>query len=436
MISNYISTKCYFFRRRHVAISLALVSCVVSVHAAAAVNSDNTISYNHQCASAVKLSVGLQNLGNTCYLNSQLQCAYHIPLVQRLILQGPAEVASTSDESTAAAPPESESMALLALRRVFQDMNTAAAANNNNDGRQPVAPRVLCQTLGISVWEQQDSQEFWKLLLPALKLPALTDLYTGAYLDYITALDGSGRERRRAEAFLDLSLDIDRSTTVEASLRQQFGEPELLSVAAGNAWRPEPGAEKVDAHKGSLLLAQGLPPVLQLHLKRFHFDWNTETTTKLNNAFSFPATLDLRNTVEHTEDAVASSCCYELQAVVVHKGEYGSGHYYAYVRPDIRSDEWYRFNDEAVTPVSFPEVIRDAYGGKQPLLATNTYDDVTSAMKQGNFLVRFIRNVFWGQGDNGDDGGYGYGGPKSNAYVLQYVRRCDIPKLYDLAADQ
>ena len=56
--------------------------------------------------------------------------------------------------------------------------------------------------------EQQDSQEFWKLLLPALEIESVSDLYKGSFEDYIKALDGSERERRREELFLDLSLDV------------------------------------------------------------------------------------------------------------------------------------------------------------------------------------------------------------------------------------
>jgi hypothetical protein len=105
------------------------------------------------------------------------------------------------DPVTTKEEPEPETTAMQALRNVFQEMELATAA---------VAPRKFCQDLGIPVMEQQDSQEFWKLLLPALKVPALTDLYQGAFEDYIKALDGSNRERRREEQFLDLSLDVSR----------------------------------------------------------------------------------------------------------------------------------------------------------------------------------------------------------------------------------
>ena len=348
------------------------------------------------------VSSGLQNLGNTCYLSAQFQCAFHIPLVRNLIV-------TRGDDK--------EPAGRQAVRNLFTEMQSA---------QRPVAPRQLCATLGIPVMEQQDSQEFWKLLLPALQLPALTDLYQGAYEDYIVALDGSGRERRREEPFLDLSLEVSSSDSVVESLQELFGKPEVLSKAEGNGWRPEKGAEKVDAHKGTLLRTQGLSSILQLHLKRFHFDWTTEKTSKINKPFSFPSVLDLSAVCEDTKDDAKrvddDRVLYDLQAVIVHAGEYGSGHYYAYVRPDVGTDTWYRFNDHVVERVELKDVLRDAYGGKYQL------DDENGEEKAGGIFTR-LRRAFFSKSST-----YGYGGETSNAYVLQYVRRYDIPLLYQLAS--
>ena len=67
-----------------------------------------------------------------------------------------------------------------------------------------------------------------------------------------------------------------------------FTEPEILRVSEGNGWRPSKGADKVDAFKGSSLKRDGLPSLLQLHLKRFKYDWETEETSKINDCCSFP----------------------------------------------------------------------------------------------------------------------------------------------------
>mmetsp|Transcript_22979 Transcript_22979/g.34864 ORF Transcript_22979/g.34864 Transcript_22979/m.34864 type:complete len:371 (-) Transcript_22979:1102-2214(-) len=337
-----------------------------------------------KCEAAI-VSTGLQNLGNTCYMNAQLECAFHIPQVRQIIEKN----GETSQGGHA-------------LKSLFVDMELRATS-----GGVASSPIELCRRLGIPVMEQQDSQEFWKLLLPEIDIPELTDLYQGSFEDYIAAVDGTKRERRREEPFLDLSLEV-ASGSVHESMARMFGTPELLCEKEGNGWRPEKGADKVDALKGQLLQIQGLPSLLQLHLKRFQYDWQYDKMSKLNTRFSFPARLNLAEICSGivTEEEKMSAM-YELQSVVVHVGEYGSGHYYAYVRPNLFHNKWYRFDDDRVTPVSFRDVIEDAYGGEK----------CSNKSKQSRLLPRLLSHLGWG-------------GRTSSAYMLQYVRRSDVEKLY------
>ncbi|KAG7351449.1 ubiquitin carboxyl-terminal hydrolase [Nitzschia inconspicua] len=356
-------------------------------------------------------------------MNAQLQCAFHIPAVRNIVLSSEGE---TRNEVTESSPDDSTlvedselspqpSEASLATKELFDGMIKAAETK-----AAAFLPRTFCIRLGIPPMVQQDSQEFWKLLLPAIGMEKLADLYKGVYVDYITALDGSGRERRRDEVFLDLSLDVSKSSDLISSLRQDFGEPELLSVSEGNGWRPEKGADKVDAHKGSSLVAKGLPSILQFHLKRFNYDWETDKTTKINKRFTFPEDLDLSSVCSELNEGEADLVRYVLQSVVVHVGEYGVGHYYSYVRPDMDSDSWYRFNDDVVEKVSFQEVIDDVYGG-----ATQR-DDASASTGDDKGFLRGLRRIF------GRRKGvlFGWGGKTSNAYVVQYVRKDDLPFLY------
>lgn len=369
-------------------------------------------------------STGLINHGNTCYLNAQLECAYHIPHLRNLILSS-SSCPQSLDLEEGGMPhhnSNNNNPGLAALSRVFADMESTSIPNIKGRQGMAVAPTptsILCRALGINVMEQQDSQEFWKLLLPELGFTPLTDLYLGAFENYIAALDGTGRERKNEEPFLDLSLDVT-SGSVLASLEEMFNKPELLSEQEGNGWRPEKGADKVDALKGSLLKVQGLPSLLQLHLKRFQYNWQTDSMSKINRRFQFPKVLDLSTICTNIQKDEVSEAVYDLQSILVHVGEYGGGHYYAYVRPDLRKNIWYRFDDERVTQVDFSDVLADSFGGRR----RRSNPTATTEQQRGGALRAFFKFFMT------HDGEYGWGGPKSSAYMIQYVRRSDVPKLF------
>jgi len=475
---------------------------------------------------------GLVNLGNTCYLNAQLQCAYHVPYLRELIkyakdevveveveveveieeseeqeeekneVENPApecedageEIEADTLEAKKAPEIQGEDVGTLKPKRTFmkkemkEDIKPISHALKalkvtfNSLGQRSAlgSTNILCRTLGINPYLQQDGQEFWKLFIPELDCDKLAKLYSGYFEDYVREIrpeyeveelvaeddreeekkedcdeastqkdsENKARERVRMEPFLDLSIPVAEGTggSVESTLREMFTQPEILRVSEGNGWRPSKEAEKVDAYKGSSLKRDGLPPLLQLHLKRFKYDWETGETSKINDCCTFPLELDLSEImVDGVDegDEMGDEAIYDLQSIVIHKGEYGSGHYYSYVRPDIRQNKWFRFDDEFVTSVDYSDVVADAYGGnrrtrrKRSRSTSFEVFDAPVKKRRGLFqrlfsFLGFFRRVpmIGSNSSPGGGSGFGYGGRASNAYMIQYARRSDIPTLY------
>ena len=91
--------------------------------------------------------------------------------------------------------------------------------------------------------------------------------------------------------------------------------------------------------------------MLNIHLKRFGFDYATMTHNKISKPLDFPVTLDLSPYCDE-----GSGARYHLYSVIIHNGTVNSGHYYIYIRPHYpsyipgsgRENEWFCANDEIV----------------------------------------------------------------------------------------
>ena len=191
---------------------------------------------------------------------------------------------------------------------------------------------------------------------------------------------------------IDLQLDVKGCDDVYASFDKYV---EVEKMDGDNKYRAE-GYGLQDADKGVQFTE--FPPVLQLQLKRFEYDFSRDAMVKINDRYAFPETLDLDSGDGKylTPDADRSvRNLYKLHSVLVHSGGVNGGHYYAFIRPDL-SDEgrWFKFDDERVTKESADAAIDDNFGE----------DDLRD--KNG---IRTVSRI-----------------PKfSNAYMLVYVRESD-----------
>lgn len=100
------------------------------------------------------------------------------------------------------------------------------------------------------------------------------------------------------------------------------------------------------------------PPILIVHLKRFHFSATTHRRDKITSFIDFPLEgLDLTEMVSHYTDATKP--VYDCYAVSNHYGGLGGGHYTAHILNDDGS--WCYYDDSRVTTrVAAKEVISEA----------------------------------------------------------------------------
>ena len=290
--------------------------------------------------------VGLKNQGATCYMNSLLQALYHVPTFRKSVYQLP-----TDNE----VPTKSIQ---LALQRIFYRLQF---------GNASVGTKELTKSFGwtaVDSFTQHDVQELDRVLLDNLQTKmkgtkaegTIENLFQGKIRNFIKCVD-IDFESNREETYFDLSLNVKGCADVMQSL-EKYVEVEMLD--GSNKYHAE-GHGLQAAKKGCMFLS--FPSTLHLQLKRFEYDPMRDAMVKVNDRYQFPETLDLTKFM--TEDADKSlPPIFHLHGVLVHSGDVHGGHYYAFIRPTMKTD-WFKFDDERVTRATIQQVTEDNFGGEE-----------------------------------------------------------------------
>ncbi|KAG5533015.1 hypothetical protein RHGRI_027303 [Rhododendron griersonianum] len=331
--------------------------------------------------------VGLKNQGATCYMNSLLQTLYHIPYFRKAVYHMP----TTENDMPSGSIP-------LALQSLFYKLQHSDTS---------VATKELTKSFGWDTYDsfmQHDVQELNRVLCEKLEDKmkgtvvegTIQQLFEGHHMNYIECINVDYKSTRK-ESFYDLQLDVKGCRDVYASF-DKYVEVERLE--GDNKYHAEQHGLQ-DARKGVLFI--DFPPVLQLQLKRFEYDFMRDTMVKINDRYEFPLQLDLdRENRKYLSPEADRSVrnLYTLHSVLVHSGGVHGGHYYAYIRPTL-SDQWFKFDDERVTKEDIKRALEEQYGGEEELPQTNPGFN--------NSPFKFTKY--------------------SNAYMLVYIRESDKDKV-------
>ncbi|XP_030379447.1 ubiquitin carboxyl-terminal hydrolase 15-like [Scaptodrosophila lebanonensis] len=328
----------------------------------------------------IKLGLtGLRNLGNTCYMNSILQCLSNTtPLVEYC----------TSDrfKSHINSDNQTKGQVIEEVAAILKKLWTAKFKS------------VACNDLWHIVGQfgesfrgsaQQDAHEFLTLLIDFLQSDVQTMLVDPRTDRMITPAKTAWNEftkckesfilqlfygqlkstikcrvcatdSRRYEVFSSLSLDLPPNADVcdlKECLDMYFGSGGV------EGWNCPGCRKKCDAFKK--LDVSVLPPVLVIQIKRF---WPSPQAgggyEKKKTLVHFPLEdLDMQPYVAPLEFELRPDIPkkYRLYGVSNHFGSIGSGHYKALCKSPVY-DSWFQFNDQIVEAVDMSAVVsRAAY---------------------------------------------------------------------------
>ncbi|XP_073302575.1 uncharacterized protein [Primulina huaijiensis] len=311
--------------------------------------------------------LGLRNLGNSCYLNSVLQCLTYTPPLANFCLRF---LHSSICDLVAAKEKKGECPFCILEKRITRSLSSDAASD---------APLKINSCLRIYAehfrpGRQEDAHEFLRYVIDAchntcLRLKKLQqqqktrndangvntggggetvvkEIFGGAFQSQVKCLS-CGAESNKVDEIMDLSLDILHSGSLKDAL-QKFFQPEILD--GSNKYKCDICMELVTARKQMSILEA--PNVFVVQLKRFEGMYGG----KVDKPIAFEEMLVLSSYMSKASQDQHPE--YDLFATIVHSGcSSDSGHYYAYIKDAF--GHWYCCNDSYVSLSTLQEVLSE-----------------------------------------------------------------------------
>ena len=346
-----------------------------------------------------ELPPGLYNLGNTCYLNSCIQCIKSVNELKDYLKKYSLNNLQTTSMATK----------LGKLMTKLDSQSDAVMPQEFVQYFRRTFPRFASRN-EHGIWEQQDADEAYTEILSALRQDnqlteenkeenIINKLFCGEFESKTICTETEDEpELNITEKFIKLQCFIDNNTRhINDGIKKGFTED------------VEKRSDKLERNaiwKKTKLISK-LPKYIPVQLVRFFWKQKTQKNAKILRKVIFPEKLDvydfcndkLKQSIEKyrklklekekekddkdnnnnnneqkmdvdnednedNEDKIdlLLTGYYELCGIVTHKGRSAnSGHYIGYAK-DKKRNKWLKFDDEDTTEIK-PDAIKQLYGG-------------------------------------------------------------------------
>jgi ubiquitin C-terminal hydrolase len=317
---------------------------------------------------------GLRNIGNTCFMNSALQCLSNVSDLTEYILKNDVTdiLNTTNDLGTHG------KLALAyanLIKKMWSGEQTIAEGSAVKRYVSELSPR-------FAGYNQQDSHEFLNVLLDALhedlkrdsetvenEISLISEMFYGQIRSTVTCACGEPLITFDSISFLALpipnlpvipprrinsSKSVKRTTTLEDCFNEVF---KVEKLSENGQWYCNKCDCLMDAEKKLDLWT--LPQVLILQLKRFTYDLSSNVKIQTLVEYPIHSPLNLNRFITNPE--YNGNTLYELIAISSHTGSLAGGHYTTYAK-NFLTNKWLHFNDE---------IVREA--DEKTLLSSNAY---------------------------------------------------------------
>lgn len=304
---------------------------------------------------------GLENIGNTCYMNSALQCLSNIPPLRHFFMQN-----SIVNLINSKNPTGSGGRVTLTFGSLIQEMWSGKLENCIPTALKQRIDSYTSQFIGHS---QHDAQEFMNVFLDVLhedlsstqtERSPISELFQGQ-METIFRCENHCPPVIVPSKFNFLSLPIPMETRKTDLFKCMESFLEKDFIGDHGKWNCDSCHQKTNAWK--LTHIKKLPPVLIFQLKRFdelipskkqHSNSHKNETLVTYPVNNMPSSILV--------PGFKSIFLYDLVAISIHHGRSLNSGHYTTIAKNCKNKLWYTFDDSLVTLASENDLqTKDAY---------------------------------------------------------------------------